>query len=119
MIIEDLTEFSDRADPGFSSVRVVQQVFTEQFDMSCTDSDDSWTCAPGCLSPSHGHVRMMTLTGVDSTEIILDSGADIRALFHLSMEMLGPHANIQNLKTMWMHRVASSRFMTHALQVWI
>ena len=81
MIIEDLTEFSDRADPGFSAVRVVQQIATEQFDMSCTDSDDSWTCAPGCLSPSkHGHVRMMTLAGDDSTEIILDSGADTSAL---------------------------------------
>ena len=73
VIIEDLTEFSDRADPGSSSVRVVQQIFTEQFEMSCTDSGDSWTCAPGCLSPSqHGHVRMMTLTGLGSTEIILD-----------------------------------------------
>ena len=49
--------------------------------MSCTDFVDSWTCAPGCLSPSkHGHVRMMTLTGEDSTEIILDSGADTSAL---------------------------------------
>ena len=50
--------------------------------MSCTDQDDSWTCAPGCNIdlPVRNHVRMMSAAGELSSEIILDSGADTSAL---------------------------------------
>ena len=46
VVIEDLTEFSQPA--AHSSIRVIQLACSQQFDMSCTDQDDSWTCAPGC-----------------------------------------------------------------------
>ena len=49
--------------------------------MACTDNDDNWTCEPDVKEPNCFHpVRMMTLAGSTSADIILDSGADTSAL---------------------------------------
>ena len=81
VIIEDLTEFSQ---PGpSSSVRMIQQQsHALQFDMSCTDDDNHWTCSPDVVKEPNRfhHVRMMSLAGSSSADIILDSGADTSAL---------------------------------------
>ena len=92
VVIEDLTEFSQPA--SHSSIRVVQLACSQQFDMSCTDQDDSWTCAPGCNIglPVRNHVRMMSAAGELSSEIILDSGADTSAL-PLSYGSVGESCN--------------------------
>ena len=81
VIIEDLTEFSESPGHGHSSLRMVQAC-SLQFDMSSTDDDNMWTCAPGCQAdfPVRNHVRMMSVAGEPSSEIILDSGADTSAL---------------------------------------
>ena len=83
LIIEDLTEFSQPGSSSSGLVRMIQQhSHALQFDMSCTDDDDHWTCSPDSDEEPKRfhHVRMMSLAGSGTADIILDSGADTSAL---------------------------------------
>ena len=81
VIIEDLTEFTDSKASSSGLVRAIQQFEPLKFDMACTDHDENWTCEPDVKEPNcFHHVRMMTLAGSTSADIILDSGADTSAL---------------------------------------
>eukprot|EP00435_Cladocopium_sp_Y103_P013590 s5234_g3.t1 len=84
VIIEDLTEFSQCGSSLHGSLRMVCACSSKfaQFDMACTDNDDSWTFAPAFEDEpiQVQHVRMMSFSGETASEIILDSGADTSAL---------------------------------------
>ena len=81
VIMEDLTEFSNNGASSSGLVRAIQQFEPIQFDMACADDDENRTCEPDFKEPNHfHHVRMMTLAGSNSADIILDSGADTSAL---------------------------------------
>ena len=84
VIIEDLTEYPEPGSFSSGLVRMIQQhSHALQFDMSCTDDDDHWTCSPDVQMRSlkrFHHVRMMSLAGSGTADIILDSGADTSAL---------------------------------------
>ena len=45
VIIENLTEYSEPGSFSSGLVRMIQHSHALQFDMSCTDDDDPWTCS--------------------------------------------------------------------------
>ena len=101
-------KFTDSKASSSGLVRAIQQFEPLKFDMACTDHDENWTCEPDVKEPNcFHHVRMMTLAGSTSADIILDSGADTSAL-PLATLMLVNHAVMKQLdRTTLMLKVVS------------